>query len=438
MFSLLRQELSWLIGTLVVGGIFGLIIGYPALTMLVFCFAYACWLLWRMANIVQWLNDGARKRKAPPTTGLMNEVVSLIHRQKIYSGNQKNRYRTALARFNSLAAVLPDATLLVDQYNNIQWSNSAALALLNINAERDHGQRIDNLIRTPDFQNFWNHSDVKHEVEIASPIEPDRTLSLIKVAAGKSMRVLIVRDISQRVKVRNMRKAFVADVSHELRTPLTVIRGYLELLLDEKTADPRSLNALTNINKQSERMQQIVEHLLELSKLEGNPLREDEGEPIMVASLLQTIVRGLQDAAASNHVFVLDVDNDLLLLGSENEVYSAASNLIANAINYTDPGTTITVAWHVDINGDPLMSVSDNGPGIEAQHLSRLSERFYRVDVGRSRDQGGTGLGLAIVKHSAHRHGGELIIDSQPGIGSTFCVSFPATRIARNAKVVNL
>jgi len=438
MFSLIRQEMGWLVGTMVVGGIIGLIIGYPALTMLVFCFAFACWLLWRMANIVRWLDGGARKRKAPPTTGLMNQVVSLIHRQKIYIGNQKNKYRTELARFNSLAAVLPDATLLVDQYNNIRWSNSAALALLNINGERDHGQRIDNLIRTPDFQQFWNQSDVKQEVEIESPIAPDRTLSLIKVAAGKNMRVLIVRDISQRVKVRNMRKAFVADVSHELRTPLTVIRGYLEMLLDDKTADPRISGALTNINKQSERMQQIVEHLLELSKLEGNPLRDDEGDTIMVASLLRSIVHGLKDAAATNHEFILDVDDNLLLLGSESEVYSAASNLIANAINYTDPGTTITVAWHTDNNGDPVLSVSDNGPGIEAQHLSRLSERFYRVDVGRSRDQGGTGLGLAIVKHSAQRHGGELVIDSQPGIGSTFSVCFPATRIAANAKVINL
>ncbi len=438
MFLLLRQEIGWLIGTLAVGAIIGLIIGYPVLTMLVCCFAYACWLVWRMANIVHWLNDGARKRKAPPTTGLMNEVVSLIHRQKIYSGNQKNRYRTALARFNSLAAVLPDATLLVDQYNNIQWSNSAALALLNINAERDHGQRIDNLIRTPDFQHFWNNSDVKHEVEIESPIAPDRTLSLIRVTAGKGMQVLIVRDITQRVKVRNMRKAFVADVSHELRTPLTVIRGHLEMLLDDNTTDPRTADALTNINNQSQRMQQIVEHLLELSKLEGNPLRDDEGEPILVASLLKTIVQGLQEAAGSDHEFVVNVDDDLLLLGSETEVYSAASNLIANAVNYTTPGTTITVSWQVDYEGNPVISVTDNGPGIEAQHLSRLSERFYRVDVGRSRDQGGTGLGLAIVKHSAQRHGGELQISSQPGIGSTFSVIFPATRIASDAKVINL
>ena len=437
MNSLLRTELGWFIGALISGFIIGLVIGQPVATTLVFCCTYTVWLLIRMANIVQWLETGAASSKAPPTAGLMNQVVGLIHREKAYSRKQKNRYRSALARFNSLAAELPDATVVFDHQRNIQWSNAAARTLLNIQEERDRGQRIDNLLRAPEMLSYLGDAEPGTEVEIQSPVLPDKTLSMIKVKAGKGMTVLIARDITQRVKVREMRKAFVADVSHELRTPLTVMRGYLEMILEDNQLQPQLRDNLVNVQTQSDRMQHIVDHLLELSKLEGNPLGENEGDPILMSSMLDSIAKTLKETKGEHHQIHVNADESLLLLGSESEIYSAASNLVANAINYTNDGTDITVSWEINSDGQPELSVVDNGPGIEAQHLSRLSERFYRVDKGRSRESGGTGLGLAIVKHVSQRHGGQLFIDSTPGLGSRFYVEFPASRIARGSKVMN-
>ncbi len=438
MNPLLRTELGWLGGVLLAGFLIGLAVGAPIAFMLVFCSAYAVWLLVRMANIVQWLESGAASSKAPPTTGLMDQVVGLIHREKAYSRKQKNRYRSTLARFNSLAAELPDATVVFDGQRIIQWSNTAARSLLNIHEERDQGQRIDNLLRAPEMLQYLGQADAGIEVEIASPVTPEKTLSMIKVKAGKGMTVLIARDITQRVKVREMRKAFVADVSHELRTPLTVIRGYLEMVLENKSIDATTRDALVNVEAQSDRMHHIVEHLLELSKLEGNPLGESEGEPIMVSSLLHSIGDTLKKSIAQHHQIEVNADDGLLLLGSESEIYSACSNLISNAVKYTTQGSKISVSWQLNEHAQPELSVHDNGPGIEPQHLHRLSERFYRVDKGRSRDSGGTGLGLAIVKHVAQRHGGQLLIDSTPGTGSEFSIEFPASRIASMAKVMNL
>ncbi len=432
-----RLEIGWFAGALLAGLVVGLVVGSALLGMLLASCAFAIWLLVRMANIVRWLESGAASSKAPPTAGLMNQVVGLIHQEKAYSRKQKNRYRSTLARFNSLAAELPDATVVFDGQRIIQWSNAAARTLLNIHQERDQGQRIDNLLRAPDMLQFLAQAEHGIEVEIESPINADTTLSLIKVRAGKGMTVLIARDITQRVKVREMRKTFVADVSHELRTPLTVIRGYLEMILEDTQLSHAHRDALNNVQAQSDRMHHIVEDLLELSKLEGNPLGDMEGDPIMVSSLLHNIADSLSKTVAQEHQIDVHADENLLLLGSESEIYSACSNLIANAIKYTKAGSRITVHWQVNEDGQPVLSVNDDGPGIEAQHLQRLSERFYRVDKGRARENGGTGLGLAIVKHVSQRHGGRLLIDSTPGLGSTFVIEFPATRITSVARVSN-
>jgi len=407
------------------------------LLMLLFSCAYVVWLLLRMANIVRWLESGAASSKAPPTAGLMNQVVGLIYREKAYSRKQKNRYRSTLARFNSLASELPDATVVFDGQRIIQWSNAAARSLLNIHEDRDQGQRIDNLLRSPDMLHYLAQAEQGTEVEIESPVTADKTLSMIKVKAGKGMTVLIARDITQRVKVREMRKSFVANVSHELRTPLTVIRGYLEMMLEDTRLDQSHKEALINVQAQSDRMHDIVEDLLELSKLEGNPLGDHEGEPIDVSTLLHNVADSLKKTVAKEHKVEVRTDEDLVLLGSESEIYSACSNLISNAIKYTEPGSRIRVDWQIGEDGQPLLSVDDNGPGIESQHLQRLSERFYRVDKARARENGGTGLGLAIVKHVAQRHGGQLLIDSMPGVGSTFHIKFPASRITSVSRVMN-
>ena len=423
----LKSEVSVFVTGLLATALVSYIVGIPIVGLLVYLVGYVFWLLRRMDSMVRWLSKGAKPARAPQTTGLTDEMVQLIHREKKYSRKQRNRYRSMLAQFNSLAADLPDATVVLDKDFEIRWANSAAQRLLNINPEKDRGQRIDNLVRIPAFREFLHNQLDEEELEIPGAGVDNRVLAIRKVHTGKHMTVLIAADITQRVQIREMRKAFVGDVSHELRTPLTVIRGYLEMLRENESLDEEMSLGLAQITAQSDRMCGIVEDLLQLSKLEGNPLAENEGDTLNVAAMIQTMVHTLREPAES-HEFILDLDNSLALLGSEREIYSACHNLLTNAIRYTEAGTTVRVSWHLNTDGEAVYTVADNGHGIEARHLSRLSERFYRVDPGRSRDDGGTGLGLAIVKHAAQRHGGQLSISSTPGTGSVFTITFPPVR----------
>lgn len=433
----LKKEINVFLYGLIGVALAGFIVGWPAIATIAYLIGYVIWLLRRMDAIVHWLSEGARPAKAPPTTGLTNDMVQLVHREKKYSRKQKNRYRNTLAQFNSLAADLPDATIVLDKSFEIRWSNSAALELLNIHPDRDRGQRIDNLVRNPEFREFLHNNAEQEELEMpGTGSSADRVLAVRKVPTGKHMTVLIAADITQRVQVREMRKAFVGDVSHELRTPLTVIRGYLEMLRENESLDPEVTEGLAQITAQSDRMRGIVEDLLQLSKLEGNPLAENEGDTLNVSAMICSMVNTLHESTDTHH-FELDLDESLAILGSERELYSACQNLLTNAVRYTDPGTTIDVSWQTGSNGEAIYRVSDNGPGIEARHLARLSERFYRVDAGRSRDDGGTGLGLAIVKHAAQRHGGNLTIESTPGTGSVFTITFPQSRCMKLAQAVN-
>lgn len=385
---------------------------------------------------MSWLRAGAKPGRAPYSFGLTDEMVQLIHREKKYSRKQKNKFRNTLSQFNKLAANLPDAIIVLDDDFEIRWSNPAARTMLNIHPEKDRGQRIDNLIRNPVFSEFLEETSENAEVEIQGPAAAERILTVRKVPNANRMTVLIAADITQRVKLREMRKAFVGDVSHELRTPLTVIRGYLEMLQEQKNLDSSVLDALNEVSTQSDRMRGIVDALLELSKLEANPLGDLEGDTVNVAAMIRAMVVPLKKEAPG-HRFDLRLDESLAILGSEQELYSACNNLLTNAIKYTESGTIITVTWRVDKNGMAKYSVSDNGAGIEPRHLSRLSERFYRVDTGRSREQGGTGLGLAIVKHAVQRHGGNLDIKSTPGSGSQFTARFPNNRVQLIQKVAN-
>jgi len=380
-----------------------------------------------MNNMVTWLEKGAKTSEAPQTTGLTTDMVQRVHREKKYSRKQKNKYRSALAQFNSLAADLPDATVALTESHEIRWANAAATRLLNIQPDRDLGQRIDNLVRVPEFREFLLSDSKQEELEIQSPVAAEIVLAVRRVRTGKNMMVLIAADVTQRVQLREMRKAFVADVSHELRTPLTVIQGYLEMLQEDNTLPESVAAQLTQIASQSDRMEGIVNDLLQLSRLEGNALGETEGSPVHIPTLLDSILAPLKETSEA-HQFDMQVDNELGLLGSESELYSACNNLLTNAVRYTDAGTRISVEWRKNNSGSAVYTVSDDGPGIEARHLARLSERFYRVDAGRSRDSGGTGLGLAIVKHAAQRHGGILDIQSTPGSGSQFSIVFPAKR----------
>jgi len=432
----LRSEIRWFFTGLVAAFLFCLLVNLPLYSVHVYTVGYVLWLLQRMAAIVRWLGKKAKTADAPLTQGLTDDMVQLVHREKKYSRKQKNRYRSALAQFNSLASDLPDATVVLTKDQEIRWSNAAAHTLLHIHPERDRGQRIDNLVRMPEFRDFLLSDDDDEELEMANPTSPDRILAVRKVRTGKHLKVLIAVDVTQRVHLREMRKAFVGDVSHELRTPLTVISGYLEILRDAEPVNAEVDMCIDQISAQSDRMRGLVEDLLQLSKLEGNPLADNEGESVDISSMIESMVIAIKDVSPA-HDYVLELDTTLALLCSESEIYSACNNLLTNAVRYTDPGSRITLSWGLNDEGRAVFCVSDNGRGIEARHLSRLSERFYRVDAGRSRDDGGTGLGLAIVKHAAQRHGGTLNIRSTPGTGSEFEIVFPQNRALSINRAVN-
>ena len=432
----LKSETRWFGTGLVAAFVLCLLFNLPFFWITVYTIGYVVWLIRRMAAMVRWLSKGAKAVDAPLTTGLTDDMVQLIHREKKYSRKQKNRYRSTLAQFNSLASDLPDATVVLNKDQEIRWSNAAALALLNVHPERDRGQRIDNLIRMPEFREFLLSDNDEDELETPSPAAPGRVLIIRKVRTGKYLNVLIAADVTQRVHVREMRKAFVGDVSHELRTPLTVIRGYLEMLREIEPLDPEIEASLAQITAQSDRMQGIVEDLLQLSKLEGNPLADNEGETVDINRMIESMVAAIKEVSPT-HEFVMQLDPSVSLLCSESEIYSACNNLLTNAVRYTQSGARVTLSWQVNEESRAVFCVSDNGPGIEPRHLSRLSERFYRVDTGRSRDDGGTGLGLAIVKHAAQRHGGTLNIRSIPGTGSDFEIVFPQIRTLLHQNNVN-
>ncbi len=391
---------------------------------------YIAWTIRQIYKLEKWLRTGSFKGKAPDTGGVWALIVQQIYRQQRKEKNRKKRLRDLLKRYNATVSALPDATVILNGNWDIEWTNRAAEELLGIERARDTGLRIDNLIRDPDFISALKKFDKEMNLELASPVNADLMIALRMVSYGKGKKLLTARDISQRVELQKTRKAFVANASHELRTPLTVISGYLEIMEMDPELPSHLAEAAGRANEQAGRMQHIIDDLLVLSRLEGTRLSRNSGERLAISAILRQIISDLQKTVSGkSHLFRLDLDEGLCLRGNEAEIQSVCMNLISNAVKYTPDGTTVDVRWYRNSAGNACLDVEDNGPGIAAEHLPHLSERFYRVDAGRSREIGGTGLGLSIVKHVVQRHGGFLHIDSEPGLGSTFRACFPDYRL---------
>lgn len=327
-----------------------------------------------------------------------------------------------LREVRTVARALPDALVLLDRDDRVRWANPAAARLLAIAWPKDRGIRAFARFADSGFA-AWMRIDGSDVDDIESPVERGVRLQLSSMPYGVH-RLLVARDISRISRLEQIRRDFVANVSHELRTPLTVIHGYLELL------DPADVPALAPVlgemRIQSQRMRQIVEDLLELSRLEMQQhLPEDRVE---MAPLLRTLQTEAEALSQGRHRIELEDDARVDLLGSANDLHSAFSNLVSNAVRYTPEGGVITISWRRIADG-ARYSVTDTGHGIPAEHLSRLTERFYRVSSSRSRASGGTGLGLSIVKHVLNLHDTDLHIDSALGNGSTFSCEFPNSRL---------
>jgi two-component system phosphate regulon sensor histidine kinase PhoR len=405
----------------------GAIFGHPALGA---ALALATLLVLNLRNLVrvdQWLRN--RDTESPPDlVGLWGEVVaaaSRIHRRKLF---HEHRVNLLLREFRRMAEAIPDGVVLLGPNREIQWFNAAAGRWLGLRRRLDRGMRIDNLVRHPDVIAYLESRGALEPPRVHMARQEDRWLAFfLAINEASGQQLLVVRDVTREARLDAMRQDFVANASHELRSPLTVIGGYLDAMADDESLDAAWREPVGEMRRQSDRMRGIVQDLLELSRLEAQTVPA-ELEPVDVAGMLASLRRDV--AARTEPVPTVEVtaDSDARLLGSEPELHSVFSNLVTNAVKYTPPEGRVCVRWWVDGQGGHV-AVSDTGIGIPAEHLPRLTERFYRVDAGRSRKLGGSGLGLAIVKHALQRHGARLEVQSVEGRGSTFTCHFPPDRV---------
>ena len=392
---------------------------------------------WQYANLFRlqsWLRHRAHE-DPPDIGGVWGEVIAIISR--IYRRKQfhKRRVVQQFREFRRLSAALPDGVVLLSAGREIRWFNRTAADLLGLRRKVDIGIPIANLVRDPEFAAYL--AKPAGTGVVVHMRGRDAWLALFVIPAGDQY-LMLVRDVTREVRLEQMRKDFVANASHELRSPLTVISGYLDELVEDDDIAPEWREPLLDMRRQARRMREIVEDLLELSRLEATA-DEAPMAPVEMPALLERVVREARASPADSPPrFELHLDPGCWLRGSETELYSIASNLVSNAVKYTPAEGTVTLRWGREGGGAHLV-VQDTGIGIAPEHLPRLTERFYRVDRARARAKGGSGLGLSIVKHGLQRHGGRLEIASEEGQGSTFTAQFPARRVlARPAAVTKV
>ena len=373
--------------------------------------------------------------ETPAMPGMWGEIADRTRRLlKVRDGH----YRDSQARLDEFLAAMqasPSGVVLLDARGRIEWCNHIAAEHFGFDAQRDVLQHVTNLVRNPDFKAYMAQGDFSHDVVIpgsaSTPARPVK-LSVHVHSYGNQRKLLLSRDITAVELAEAMRRDFVANVSHEIRTPLTVLSGFVETLQTLPLKEAERSRYLGLMAQQSQRMQTLVSDLLTLSRLEGSPIpgaAEWTGVNGLMAQCEQE-ARALSVLLAPHgHQLTFEASPACDIAGAQNELYSAMSNLVTNAVRYTPDGGAVRVSWKLLEDGRGEFRVADSGPGIAPEHLPRLTERFYRIDRSRSRETGGTGLGLAIVKHVAQRHAAELLIESQPGKGSSFAMLFPATRV---------
>jgi two-component system, OmpR family, phosphate regulon sensor histidine kinase PhoR len=422
-----------ILAALALGAVLGWLAGNAWLGVSGALTVYMAWNLWQLRALQFWLRH--RSVADPPDAlGLWGDVVAQVvrlHRRKRF---HKERLTRLFRELRRSTAAMPDGVVMLDPQGEIIWFNRKAGEMLDLSRRADLGLRIDNLVRHPDFVEYLRGGDFSSSVIARVDPNKDKYLAFQLISYGEDQRLLMLRDVTREVRLEQMRKDFVANASHELRSPLTVVAGYLETF----GADP-SLGELAapvaEMRRQTDRMTRIIEDLLELSRFEANdgPIK---GMPIDVAAMASMLRKDVLARPVHPRQVEVAIESGDSLLGDEAMVQSAFSNLVDNAAKYTPADGSVFIRWWTDDDGGHF-SVRDTGPGIPSEHLPRLTERFYRVDPGRSRETGGSGLGLAIVKHALHRHGARLEIDSIEGRGSTFTCHFPTERVLEQRAAAN-
>ncbi|MDZ7923498.1 MAG: phosphate regulon sensor histidine kinase PhoR [Marinagarivorans sp.] len=431
-----KLELRWFLLWFCLTVLAGFLTGYLSYMLIAFGLGYICHQFFRLYQLENWIRQ-ARRQQPPPheLQGLWADIaddVLLMHNRH---EKEKLRLQTVVHRVQEMTTALSDGVILIDSRGNISWWNRAAGELFNFQ-EIDLGQKITNLIRHPRFVRYYEHGRYKEPLDYTLPHKNTIKIEFLIHPFGQNERLIIVRDISRLTKLEEMRKDFVANVSHELRTPLTVLRGYLETMEDADNTPPVWKKALGQMQGQAQRMTSLINDLIVLTKLETD--EKDQSKDIIdIAKLIKSIIDDANILSGNNpltgnknHLISMHCTIDMYIYGREQELRSALSNLVINAINYTPKNGAILIDCQQNKRGT-MITVSDNGDGIDPKHIPRLTERFYRVDPSRSVTSGGTGLGLAIVKHVLLRHNGELRINSQIGRGSEFKCYFPPARTAQ-------
>jgi two-component system phosphate regulon sensor histidine kinase PhoR len=423
-------------GLILVAAVFGYTVEHVLLSMLIASIAIIVWQVYRLNLLYLWA-ENPKTNPMPEVSGQLHSLYRSIIRTNAKNSKRKRQLSAYLTQFRKAVSALPDAIVLVDDHGKIEWANKNANTVLGIRWPEDSNVRFGDLIRYPEVNRLLEKANSKKQpselgVVVNSTSINEQTISFKCIRYTNTLRMVIARDVSRLVKVNQMQSDFVANVSHELKTPLTVLKGYVEILRDNPDLPPKFAKPLAQMNLQSIRMELIVGDLLYLARLEDSA-NISPHEPVDITNLVNTIIDAVGPLIEEKgHKLESDIDCSLALSGAPTELHSAFSNLITNAINYTPENGVIKVRWQSEQhNGKPcaVFSVTDNGYGIAAQHLERLTQRFYRVDTDRSREGGGTGLGLAIVKHVLQRHAAELEINSQEDEGSVFKCLFPQGKI---------
>jgi len=419
-----RQETMLIIASLIALAIMGSVVDQSLLFVM---FGLAAWLTWyisQMKKLLLWL-EKSKKKLPEDTPGMWGYVYYRLLAQDRKSKSRKKKIRRIIKEFSASTRAMPDATVVLNDRFEIQWVNEAAIRMLGLR-RNDTGQLITDLLRQPEFREWIYQNDMQGDYINRSPKDSLVSLMMRAVPYGNQQYLLVARDITERLRLDQMRQDFIANASHELRTPLSVLQGSMEMLEAKLDNDANLEKPLQWIRKQSERMQSILEDLLTLARLEAyRPERADLQE-FNISELIRQISEEARFLSNKNggHNWTVKLQDSSLILGNIEHFRILISNLIFNAVRYTPSGGSIMVLWERRASSLHF-SVIDTGPGIPARDVPRLTERFYRVDVGRSRDTGGTGLGLAIVKHILDIYQSRLEVVSQLGRGSQFGFGLP-------------
>ncbi len=428
------ERLSWkrlvleLILCCLPAALLGAFFGYLPWFLLVAVTGLLTWHFWNLMRLSWWLWVD-KSMTPPPGTGSWEPLLYGLHQMQMRNKKRRRELGNLIKRFRSGAESLPDAVVLTTENGSIFWCNGLAQQLLNLRWPDDNGQNILNLLRYPEFTRYLKTKDFARPLNLV--LNSGRHLEIRVMPYSEQQLLMVARDVTQMHQLEGARRNFFANVSHELRTPLTVLQGYLEMMQEQTLEGPPREKALHTMREQTSRMEGLVKQLLTLSKIEAAPTLPPN-EIIDVPMMLRVVEREAQTLSQKKHEFEFVVDNGLKVQGNEEQLRSAISNLVYNAVNHTPAGTHITVRWQRATPGAQFI-VEDNGPGIGPEHIPRLTERFYRVDKARSRQTGGSGLGLAIVKHAVNHHESKLEIDSTPGKGTRFSFTLPERLVVKNA-----